>query len=117
MEKLKARVVDARTGLSGKIEFAERRAKRAGETALPGGSAVLQAQVPLAGHAGGIARVAQHFAQGEASLAQPARVALRSLANVGIQVTHAGVMRIEAGKQRGARGAAAGGVVELREAQ
>src|SRR6476660_9367041 len=57
------------------------------------------------------------FAEREASFAQPAGVSLRILPDVRIEVAHAGVMRIEAGEQCGARWAAAGGVVELGEAQ
>src|SRR5690349_15534219 len=62
VEQLKARVVDAWAGLTGKIKFAERRAKRAGEPTLPGRCPVLQTEMPLAGHTCCIARIAEYFA-------------------------------------------------------
>ena len=73
------------------------------------------AHVPLAGHGGEVARAAQHLGDGDAAVVEPAAVAGHAV--VLGHVPDAGLVRIQAGQQRGARRAAAAGVVELREAQ
>ena len=69
--------------------------------------------VPFAGDVGAVAGGPEHLGERDAAAVEIAAV------GVGAVVLHhmadAGLMRIEAGEQRGARGAAARHVVELRE--
>ena len=69
--------------------------------------------MPLAGHGGEVAGLAQHFGDGDAVVVQLA--AITGYALVRRHPADAGLMRVESGQQRGSRRAAATGVVELRE--
>ena len=71
--------------------------------------------MPFAAEIGLVVLLLQHLGDGDAALVQIAGIAFRSVA-VG-EDADAGLMRMQAGQQRGARRAAAGGVVELRIAQ
>ena len=71
--------------------------------------------VPLAAEIGLVVVLLEHLGDGDAALVQIAGIAFRSVA-VG-EDADPGLMRMQAGQQRGARRAAAGGVVELRIAQ
>ena len=75
----------------------------------------LRRDVPLAAHVGVVAAGLQHLRDRHAAVVEVAGVALR--AGVVGEDADAGLVRMQAGQQRGARRAAARGVVELREAQ
>ena len=77
----------------------------------PGGTS----HMPLAHRAGVVASRLGHLAQGAAGGVQFTRVA--GLAQILHHMAHACLMRIQTGQEAGAGGAAAGGVVELTEAQ
>ena len=72
--------------------------------------------VPLAAHVGGVAGGFELLGDGWRVAAQVALVARQRAASAG-HVTHAGLVRVEAGDQRRARRAAACRVIELREPQ
>ena len=69
--------------------------------------------VPLAAHVSAVTCRPQSFRDGHTPVIQSAAVAV--MAVVAGHVTDAGLMRMQTGEQRGSRGAAARGVVELRE--
>ena len=64
------------------------------KAAFPGGRAVLLAQVPLAGHGGEVAGLAQHFGHGDAARQQLAMKAARVGHHHAIEPAHAGLVRI-----------------------
>jgi len=99
----------------GVIEAAGGRVERALEAARPRCDAVVLAHVPLAAHDREVARRPQHLGDGHAATVEAALVA--RLALVLGHVADARLVRVETGQQRGARRAAARGVIELREAQ
>jgi hypothetical protein len=70
--------------------------------------------VPLADHVGAVTGRAHGFGEGEALPIQVAAVTVQ--AAIVHHVPDAGLMRVKPGEERGAGGAAAGGVVELGEA-
>jgi len=74
-----------------------------------------RADVPFAGHRREVTRAAQHFGDGQAAVIEEPPIAGQSL--VLDHVAHAGLMRIQAGEQGGARGTTAARVVKLRETQ
>ena len=71
--------------------------------------------MPLAGHRGPVAGRPQHLGDGDAAVIEIAPVSV--LAPVLGHVADARLVRVQAGQQRGAGGAAAARVVELREPQ
>ncbi len=71
--------------------------------------------MPFAGHGGEITGVAEHFGDGDAIVIEATAIA-RDVVVIR-HVADAGLVRIKAGEQGRATGAAAAGVVELREAQ
>ena len=77
---------------------------------------MLLAHVPLAGHAGEIAVVVQHFGHRDDVVAKPAGRPLRAFVDNVVEVPHPRLMGIDAGHERSPRRAAARRVVELREA-
>ena len=77
--------------------------------------ALVLPHMPLAGHAGEIARITEHLGDGDTLVIEPAAIAGQLLV-VG-HVADPGLMRVETGEQARPRGAAAGGVVALGEPQ
>ena len=105
---------------SGKIEATGGRVERAVEAAAPRRRAEGLADMPLARHRGEVAGRAEHFGDRDAAVVELPGVAgqhrTRGIAAGCRHVAHAGLMRIEARQERGPRGTAPAGVVELREA-
>ena len=71
--------------------------------------------VPFAGHVGGVACGLERLRDGDAAVVQITPVSFEAL--VAHHVAHAGLVGIKSGKETRPRGAAAGRVVELGEAQ
>jgi hypothetical protein len=110
------RIVPAAEALVGEKHAAGAQAQHAVEAALPGRRPVVLAQVPLAGHRGEVAGLAQHLGDRDAAVAEPAGGARRALADDIVEVAHARLVRVQAGQQARARRRAARRGVELREA-
>ena len=73
------------------------------------------ADVPLARHHGAVASALQHFGDGHGVIAQVALIGASAI--IAHHVADAGLVRMQAGQQGGARWAAAGEAVHLRKAR
>ena len=105
----RARLEIGATSGQGAEETVEAPARRPGIVRFPH----FAREMPLARKAGGIARRLEHLGNRDAAVIDRARVATRPV--IVREDADAGLMRMQAGKQRRARGAAACRVVKLRE--
>jgi hypothetical protein len=104
-------------GFDRKINFAECGIERAHEAVLPRDATVLLAEMPFAGHGGEVTGIAQDFGNRHAAREKDAVEAARLWFDFIVEPAHAGLLRIQAAEESGARGATAWRVVKLAETQ